>query len=91
MVTVIEPATEPGLAEIPAADEAQLDAAVARAKASYPAWRALAPAALSINSNTLVRVATPFGGFKQSGYGRELEPRALDTYTELKSIFFATS
>jgi acyl-CoA reductase-like NAD-dependent aldehyde dehydrogenase len=46
---------------------------------------------LSINSNTSVRVATPFGGFKQSGYGRELGPHALDAYTEVKSIFFATS
>jgi acyl-CoA reductase-like NAD-dependent aldehyde dehydrogenase len=53
--------------------------------------RALETGALSINSNTSVRVATPFGGFKQSGYGRELGPNALDAYTELKSIFFATS
>ena len=44
MITVLEPATEAVLAEIPTADEGQLDAAVARAKASYPAWRALAPA-----------------------------------------------
>ena len=41
---------------------------------------------LSINSNTSVRVSTPFGGFKQSGYGRELGPHALDAYTEVKSI-----
>ena len=53
--------------------------------------RALESGALSINSNTSVRVATPFGGFKQSGYGRELGPNALDAYTELKSIFFSTS
>jgi betaine-aldehyde dehydrogenase len=46
---------------------------------------------LSINSNTSVRVATPFGGFKQSGYGRELGPHALDAYTEVKSIFFSTA
>lgn len=46
---------------------------------------------LSINSNTSVRVATPFGGFKQSGYGRELGSHALDAYTEVKSIFFATT
>jgi len=45
---------------------------------------------LSINSNTSVRVATPFGGFKQSGYGRELGPHALDAYTEEKSIFIST-
>ncbi len=45
---------------------------------------------LSINSNGSVRVATPFGGFKQSGYGRELGPHALDAYTEVKTIFYAT-
>jgi acyl-CoA reductase-like NAD-dependent aldehyde dehydrogenase len=53
--------------------------------------RALEAGVLSINSNTSVRVATPFGGFKQSGYGRELGPHALDAYTEVKSIFFATA
>ncbi len=52
--------------------------------------RALDAGVLSINSNTSVRVCTPFGGFKQSGYGRELGPHALDAYTEVKSIFFAT-
>ncbi|HEY2320126.1 MAG TPA: aldehyde dehydrogenase family protein [Solirubrobacteraceae bacterium] len=53
--------------------------------------RALDVGVLSINSNTSVRVTTPFGGFKQSGYGRELGPHALDAYTEVKSIFYATS
>jgi acyl-CoA reductase-like NAD-dependent aldehyde dehydrogenase len=52
--------------------------------------RALDAGVLSINSNTSVRVATPFGGFKQSGYGRELGPHALDAYTEEKSIFYST-
>jgi acyl-CoA reductase-like NAD-dependent aldehyde dehydrogenase len=52
--------------------------------------RALDAGVLSINSNTSVRVATPFGGFKQSGYGRELGPHAVDAYTEVKSIFYAT-
>jgi acyl-CoA reductase-like NAD-dependent aldehyde dehydrogenase len=45
---------------------------------------------LSINSNTSVRVSTPFGGFKQSGTGRELGPHALEHYTELKNVFYAT-
>ena len=45
---------------------------------------------LSINSNTSVRVATPFGGFKQSGVGRELGPDALEHYTEVKNVFYAT-
>ncbi|HWE33452.1 MAG TPA: aldehyde dehydrogenase family protein [Solirubrobacteraceae bacterium] len=52
--------------------------------------RALDAGVVSINSNTSVRVATPFGGFKQSGYGRELGPHALDAYTEVKSIYYAT-
>ena len=45
---------------------------------------------LSINSNTSVRVATPFGGFKQSGVGRELGPHALDAYTEVKNVYIST-
>jgi betaine-aldehyde dehydrogenase len=52
--------------------------------------RGLEAGVLSINSNTSVRVTTPFGGFKQSGYGRELGPHALDAYTEVKSIYYAT-
>jgi len=53
--------------------------------------RALDSGVVSINSNTSVRVATPFGGFKQSGYGRELGPHALEAYTEVKSIYYATA
>jgi acyl-CoA reductase-like NAD-dependent aldehyde dehydrogenase len=45
---------------------------------------------LSINSNTSVRVSTPFGGFKQSGVGRELGPHALEHYSEVKNVFYAT-
>ena len=52
--------------------------------------RALETGTLSVNSNTSVRVATPFGGFKQSGVGRELGPHALDHYSELKNVFIAT-
>jgi acyl-CoA reductase-like NAD-dependent aldehyde dehydrogenase len=52
--------------------------------------RAVQTGVLSINSNTSVRVSTPFGGFKQSGYGRELGPHALDAYTELKTVYYAT-
>jgi len=53
--------------------------------------RAIETGVISVNSNTSVRVTTPFGGFKQSGYGRELGPHALDAYTETKSIYYATS
>jgi acyl-CoA reductase-like NAD-dependent aldehyde dehydrogenase len=52
--------------------------------------RALDTGVISINSNTSVRVATPFGGFKQSGYGRELGPDALDAYSEVKNVYYAT-
>ena len=52
--------------------------------------RGLETGVLSINSNTSVRVATPFGGFKQSGVGRELGPDALEHYTDLKNVFYAT-
>jgi acyl-CoA reductase-like NAD-dependent aldehyde dehydrogenase len=52
--------------------------------------RAIESGNLSLNSNSSVRVTTPFGGFKQSGYGRELGPHALDHYTELKTVFYAT-
>jgi betaine-aldehyde dehydrogenase len=53
--------------------------------------RAVEAGVLSINSNNSVRVTTPFGGFKQSGYGRELGPHALDAYTEVKSVFVSTA
>jgi len=52
--------------------------------------RAIETGTLSVNSNTSVRVTTPFGGFKQSGLGRELGPHALEHYTELKNVFVAT-
>jgi betaine-aldehyde dehydrogenase len=52
--------------------------------------RAIETGVISINSNTSVRVSTPFGGFKQSGVGRELGPDALDHYTEVKNVYYAT-
>jgi betaine-aldehyde dehydrogenase len=52
--------------------------------------RAIETGNLSINSNASVRVTTPFGGFKQSGYGRELGPHATDAYSEVKTVFYAT-
>ena len=53
--------------------------------------RAIETGTLSINSNSSVRVTTPFGGFKQSGIGRELGPHALEAYTELKNVFISTT
>jgi len=52
--------------------------------------RAIETGVMSINSNSSVRVTTPFGGMKQSGVGRELGPDALDHYTEVKNVFYAT-
>jgi acyl-CoA reductase-like NAD-dependent aldehyde dehydrogenase len=52
--------------------------------------RAVETGVLSVNSNTSVRVATPFGGFKQSGFGRELGMEAMDGYSELKNVYVAT-
>jgi acyl-CoA reductase-like NAD-dependent aldehyde dehydrogenase len=52
--------------------------------------RALDVGVLSVNSNSSVRVATPFGGFKQSGFGRELGMHALAGYSEVKNVFIST-
>jgi acyl-CoA reductase-like NAD-dependent aldehyde dehydrogenase len=46
---------------------------------------------LSVNSHSSVRYSTPFGGFKQSGLGRELGPDALDAFTETKNVFISTA
>jgi len=53
--------------------------------------RAVQAGALSVNSHSSVRYSTPFGGFKQSGLGRELGPDALDAFTEVKNVFIASS
>jgi acyl-CoA reductase-like NAD-dependent aldehyde dehydrogenase len=46
---------------------------------------------LSVNSHSSVRYSTPFGGFKQSGIGRELGPDALDAFTDVKNVFISTA
>ncbi|MEU5190515.1 aldehyde dehydrogenase family protein [Streptomyces klenkii] len=51
--------------------------------------RAVAAGNLSVNSHSSVRYATPFGGFKGSGLGRELGPDALAAFTETKNVFIA--
>jgi acyl-CoA reductase-like NAD-dependent aldehyde dehydrogenase len=45
---------------------------------------------LSVNSHSSVRYWTPFGGFKQSGLGRELGPDALDSFTDTKNVFISS-
>ncbi|WP_260867409.1 aldehyde dehydrogenase [Streptomyces sp. SAJ15] len=52
--------------------------------------RAVAAGNLSVNSHSSVRYWTPFGGFKQSGLGRELGPDALAAFTETKNVFIST-
>ena len=53
--------------------------------------RAVESGNLSVNSHSSVRYSTPFGGFKQSGLGRELGPDALDAFTETKNVFISTT
>ncbi|MFJ1545511.1 aldehyde dehydrogenase family protein [Streptomyces sp. NPDC088246] len=45
---------------------------------------------LSVNSHSSVRYWTPFGGYRQSGLGRELGPDALAAFTETKNVFIST-
>ncbi|MEV8390372.1 MULTISPECIES: aldehyde dehydrogenase family protein [unclassified Streptomyces] len=52
--------------------------------------RAVAAGNLSVNSHSAVRYGTPFGGYKQSGLGRELGPDALAAFTETKNVFIST-
>jgi acyl-CoA reductase-like NAD-dependent aldehyde dehydrogenase len=52
--------------------------------------RAVESGNLSVNSHSSVRYWTPFGGFKQSGLGRELGPDALDSFSDTKNVFIST-
>ncbi|MGN6380952.1 MAG: aldehyde dehydrogenase family protein [Gaiellales bacterium] len=52
--------------------------------------RAIRTGVLGVNTNSSVFVQTPFGGYKQSGVGKELGMHALEHNTELKSVFIST-
>jgi betaine-aldehyde dehydrogenase len=52
--------------------------------------RGIETGVLSINSNSSVRPSTPFGGFKRSGFGRELGMHGLAGYSEVKNVFYST-
>ncbi|MEU1590804.1 aldehyde dehydrogenase family protein [Micromonospora sp. NPDC005710] len=52
--------------------------------------RAVDSGNLSVNSHSSVRYWTPFGGMKRSGFGRELGPDALHSFTDVKNVFIAT-
>jgi len=49
--------------------------------------RAVEAGVISVNSSSSVHLEMPFGGFKQSGIGRELSPAAMEQYSEVKSVF----
>jgi len=51
--------------------------------------RQLQTGTLSVNSHSSVRYWTPFGGFKESGIGRELGPDAPDAFCDVKNVFIA--
>jgi acyl-CoA reductase-like NAD-dependent aldehyde dehydrogenase len=101
---VISPVDETIVRTVDFADRAELDARVDRAHRAFAAWRRVAPGDraslrvtrawdsgnLSVNSHSSVRYWTPFGGFKQSGLGRELGPDAVGAFTETKNVFIST-
>jgi betaine-aldehyde dehydrogenase len=51
--------------------------------------RGIESGVLSVNSNSSVRVSTPFGGFKQSGFGRDKSMHSLEKYSDLKTVWIA--
>ena len=53
--------------------------------------RAVRTGVLSVNSSSSVHLQAPFGGYKQSGLGRELGMHAMAHYTEVKNIYFETT
>lgn len=54
------------------------------------ASQAIKSGTLSVNSNSSVRTSTPFGGFKESGLGKELGMEAMESYSQKKNIFIST-
>ncbi|MDB6055345.1 MAG: aldehyde dehydrogenase [Verrucomicrobiales bacterium] len=57
-------------------------------KRAFRVSRKVESGVVSVNSHSSVHVEAPFGGFKQSGIGRDLGLHALEGYTELKNIYF---
>jgi acyl-CoA reductase-like NAD-dependent aldehyde dehydrogenase len=51
--------------------------------------KAIRAGVISVNSSSSVHTEAPFGGYKQSGIGREMGMHAAELYTELKNIFFS--
>ena len=131
VTSVVNPATEQVIAQVPRTSLEEVDRAIESANRAFESWRQVAPADrgrllsrfaeavdadreelaqlemrnsghtignarcvesgnLSVNSHSSVRYWTPFGGFKQSGLGRELGPDAPDAFSELKNVFIST-
>lgn len=89
-LALLNPATEALILDQPLATRADADAAIAHASRAMRMARGVDTGTLSINSNSSVRFSTPFGGFKRSGLGRELSMEALNHYSELKTVFWAS-
>lgn len=51
--------------------------------------RAVRSGVMSVNTNSSVYVEAPFGGFKRSGFGRDLGMEAMQLYTEVKNVFIS--
>jgi len=49
--------------------------------------KAIKAGVIWINTFNMFNAASPFGGYKQSGYGREMGKHALDLYTQIKSVW----
>jgi acyl-CoA reductase-like NAD-dependent aldehyde dehydrogenase len=127
VTSVVNPATEQVIAEVPRTFLEEVDRAIEGANRAFESWRQVAPAdrgrllrrfaeavdadreelaqlemrnsghtmgnarwEAGNNSHSSVRYWTPFGGFKQSGLGRELGPDAPDAFSELKNVFIST-
>jgi acyl-CoA reductase-like NAD-dependent aldehyde dehydrogenase len=91
---VVNPTTGVPFARVHQADKAEVDLAVERAGRARAGWagtaRGVESGNLSVNSHFSVRFWTPFGGFKQSGLGRERGPDALDSFTDTKNVFISS-
>ena len=96
---VEDPATQEIIAHVPAGDKADIDAAVAAARKAFETrpWtrnlkvahslaRKIKAGTICVNSHNYGDPAWPFGGFKQSGWGREMGKEVMEHYTETKSV-----
>jgi len=57
-------------------------------KKAYRAARALKAGSVWVNAYGALDITAPFGGFKQSGFGREFGQEALSLFTETKTVWF---